>query len=120
MFSPTPPYPPCPTSLSTSPSYPRPPPLIDLKHKWHEFLHLQYQRRKIWLRPFVRLPCIDLKSSSRCGHSRANSRREIKNQPEILVHQPNRKLWGIVALHHSLEFAHMRWSDHCCLGQHVQ
>src|ERR1700688_360579 len=41
------------------------------------FFHLQNYRRKILLRSFVRLPRVDLKSSSRCGHSRANCRREI-------------------------------------------
>src|SRR5216684_1050193 len=50
--------------------------------------HPQNHCRKILLRSFVRLPRIDLKSSSRCGHSRANGSREIENQPEILVHEP--------------------------------
>ena len=50
------------------------------------FFHLQNDRRKILFRSFVRLPGIDLKSSSRGGHSRANGIREFENQPEILVH----------------------------------
>ena len=43
------------------------------------FFHLQNHRRKILLGPFVRLPCINLKGSSRRGHSRANGSREVEN-----------------------------------------
>ena len=50
------------------------------------FFHLQDHGRKILLRSFARLPRVDLKSSTRGGHSRANGSREIQNQPEILVH----------------------------------
>jgi hypothetical protein len=45
---------------------------------------------------------------------------EIENQTEILVHQPNRKLWAVVARHRSLQFSHMRRSDDCGLGLRLQ
>ena len=62
----------------------RPP--IAVGTQMRTFFHLQNDRRKILLRSFVRLPRIDLKSSTRCGHSRADSSGELENQPKILVH----------------------------------
>src|SRR5258707_4492711 len=84
------------------------------------FFHLQNHCRKILFSLFVRLPRIDLKCSSRSGHSRTNGSRETENQTEVLVHQPNRKLGAVVVLLCSLQFARMRWSNHCSLGQNVQ
>src|SRR5271165_7136335 len=82
--------------------------------------HLQNHRREILLLSLVRLPRIDLKGSSRSGHSHANGSREMENQPEILVHQANRKLRAIIALLRSLQFSRVRGSNHCRLRQHVQ
>src|ERR1700687_1837414 len=48
--------------------------------------HLENHRREILLLSQVRLPCVNLKSSSGRGHSHSDSSREIENQPEILVH----------------------------------
>src|SRR6267154_342911 len=50
------------------------------------FFHLKNYRREILLCSFVRLPRIDLKSSTRCRHLRPKSSRELENQAEILVH----------------------------------
>src|SRR5713226_4526772 len=82
--------------------------------------HLQNHRREILLLPLIRLPCINLECSSGRRHSRAYGSREIENQPEILIHQPNRELRAVVVLHRAFQFADMRWSNHCSLGQHVQ
>src|ERR1700733_4312791 len=72
------------------------------------FFHLQNHGRKIMLRSLVGLSRIDLKSSSRGGHSCSHGGREIENQSEILVHQTNGKLRAVVAPHRSFQFAGMR------------
>ena len=85
-----------------------------------QFFHLQNDRREILLLFLLRLPCIHFKGSSGCGHSRANGSREMENQPEILVHEPNGKLRCVIALHHSLQLAYMSGSDDRGARQNVQ
>src|SRR5260221_1092452 len=61
-------------------------PAIAVGTQLRAFFHLQNHRRKVLFSSFVRLPRVDLKGNSRCGHSRSNGRRELENQSEILVH----------------------------------
>src|SRR5260221_3460020 len=84
------------------------------------FFHLQNHCREILFSLFVRLPRIDLKCSSRSGHSRSNGSRETENQTKVLVHQPNLELGAVVVLLCSLQFARVRWSHHCSLGQLIK
>src|SRR5208282_4096699 len=75
---------------------------------------------EVLLVSLVQLPCINLKSSFGCGYASAGRSGEIENQLEILVHEPERKLRAIVAVHRSLQFSHVRRSDDCSLRQHLE
>src|SRR5260370_38276975 len=83
-------------------------------------LHLLNHRREILLVSLLRLRCINLERSFGRGHSRLNFSREVQNQPEILLHEPQWKLRAILATHCFLQFSHMHRCDNGSLGQHFE
>src|SRR5690349_11090739 len=74
--------------------------------------HLQNHRGKVLLLPQGRLGRIDLESRVCRGHLRADRGCEVENQPQVLVHQPQRKLRAVVTLERSSQFTNMGGSDY--------